>query len=120
MGLVFSETRDMARYSGFLGRAVEVQYRAGDICLPACGTFVGDSGRSIFLEQHYDQQGQLKNFRWEIPYQYIVRLEEAEPLPEPLVEPAGELLRAAADEDRALRASAARASSGSSLRPKTA
>jgi len=42
----------MARYSAFLGRFVDVQYRAGDICLPASGTFVGDSGRSIFLEQH--------------------------------------------------------------------
>ena len=67
----------MARYSAFLGHAVEVQYRAGDICLPASGTFVGDSGRSIFLEQHYEQRGQPKNFRWEIPYQCIVRLEES-------------------------------------------
>jgi len=66
----------MARYSAFLGRRVEVQYRAGDILLPASGTFVADSGRSIFLEQHLEQRGQEKQFRWEIPYQYIVRLEE--------------------------------------------
>jgi len=66
----------MARYSAFLGRRVEVQYRAGDILLPASGTFVADSGRSIFLEQHLEQHGQMKQFRWEIPYQYIVRLEE--------------------------------------------
>jgi hypothetical protein len=66
----------MARYSAFLGRKVEVQYRAGDILLPASGTFVADSGRSIFLEQHFEQKGQQKHFRWEIPYQYIVRLEE--------------------------------------------
>ena len=66
----------MARYSAFLGRRVEVQYRAGDILLPASGTFVADSGRSIFLEQHFEQRGQQKHFRWEIPYQYIVRLEE--------------------------------------------
>jgi hypothetical protein len=66
----------MARYSAFLGRRVEVQYRAGDILLPASGTFVADSGRSIFLEQHLEQRGQEKYFRWEIPYQYIVRLEE--------------------------------------------
>jgi hypothetical protein len=72
----------MARYSAFLGRRVEVQYRAGDILLPASGTFVADSGRSIFLEQHLEQHGQMKQFRWEIPYQYIVRLEErAEPPP---------------------------------------
>jgi hypothetical protein len=66
----------MARYSDFLGRRVEVHYRAGDILLPASGTFVADSGRSIFLEQHLLQHGQQKQFRWEIPYQYIVSLEE--------------------------------------------
>jgi hypothetical protein len=66
----------MARYSAFLGRRVEVHYRAGDILLPASGTFVADSGRSIFLEQSFLQRGQRKHFRWEIPYQYIVRLEE--------------------------------------------
>ncbi len=72
----------MARYSPFLGRRVEVHYRAGDILLPASGTFVADSGRSIFLEQHLIQHGQQKNFRWEIPYQYIVRLEEAKEPPD--------------------------------------
>ena len=66
----------MARYSAFLGRRVEVQYRAGDILLPASGIFVADSGRSIFLEQSFVQRGQQKHFRWEIPYQYIVRLQE--------------------------------------------
>ncbi|MGB9463695.1 MAG: hypothetical protein WBR10_01145 [Candidatus Acidiferrum sp.] len=72
----------MARYSAFLGRRVEVQYRAGDILLPASGTFVADSGRSIFLEQNFEQRGSMKHFRWEIPYQYIVRLEEKpEPAP---------------------------------------
>jgi hypothetical protein len=66
----------MARYSAFLGRKVEVHYRANDIILPASGTFVADSGRSIFLEQSFSQRGQQRHFRWEIPYQYIVRLEE--------------------------------------------
>ena len=66
----------MARYSAFLGRKVEVQYRAGDILLPASGIFVADSGRSIFLEQNFEQRGQHKHFRWEIPYQYLVRIEE--------------------------------------------
>ena len=66
----------MARYSAFLGRRVEVQYRAGDILLPASGIFVADSGRSIFLEQNFEQRGQHKHFRWEIPYQYLVRIEE--------------------------------------------
>jgi hypothetical protein len=69
----------MARYSAFLGRSVEVQYRAGDILLPASGTFVADSGRSIFLEQTVEQRGQHKHFRWEIPYQYLVRIEEKLP-----------------------------------------
>ncbi len=66
----------MARYSAFLGRRVEVQYRAGEILLPASGTFVADSGRSIFLEQNFEQRGQHMHFRWEIPYQYLVRIEE--------------------------------------------
>ncbi len=66
----------MARYSTYLGRRVEVQYRAGDILLPASGTFVADSGRSIFLEQNFEQHGQHRHFRWEIPYQYLVRIEE--------------------------------------------
>jgi len=75
--LPHADTRDsMARYSAFLGRRVEVQYRAGDILLPASGTFVADSGRSIFLEQNFEQRGQHKHFRWEIPYQYLVRIEE--------------------------------------------
>jgi len=67
---------NMARYSLFLGRRVEVQYRAGDILLPASGILVADSGRSIFLEQKFEQRGQHKHFRWEIPYQYLVRIEE--------------------------------------------
>lgn len=111
----------MARYSAFLGRAVEVQYRAGDICLPASGTFVADSGRSIFLEQHYEQLGQLKNFRWEIPYPCIVRLEEAE-LPRQSAAPASLSTEnsAIAEADRSpleapLQVNAARASSGSSV-----
>jgi hypothetical protein len=75
--LLVSDTEyRMARYSAFLGRRVEVQYRAGDILLPASGTFVADSGRSIFLEQNFEQRGQHKHFRWEIPYQYLVRIEE--------------------------------------------
>jgi hypothetical protein len=113
----------MARYSAFLGRFVDVQYRAGDICLPASGTFVGDSGRSIFLEQHYEQHGQPKNFRWEIPYQCIVRLDEAETFSTPL--PAGSLpAKEATSADESLRASSAHAGASAlfpiSGRPKTA
>ena len=115
----------MARYSAFLGRAVEVQYRAGDICLPASGTFVGDSGRSIFLEQHYEQHGQSKNFRWEIPYQCIVRLENADDS-ENAASPDSVLTAShPASTQDSLQASAAHASGGSTFlpiagRPKTA
>jgi len=75
-GTFAPETGGMARYSAFLGCTVDVHYRAGDVCLPASGTFVADSGRSIFLEQRFDQRGTQKTFRWEVPYQYIVRIEQ--------------------------------------------
>jgi hypothetical protein len=74
----------MARFSSFLGRLVEVQYRASDTLLPASGVFVADSGRSIFLEQSFEQRGQHRHFRWEIPYQHLVRIglvkQEEQPL----------------------------------------
>lgn len=66
----------MAQFSALIGRRVEVQYRAGDIVLPATGTLAADSGRSIFLEEHIEQRGQVKHFRWEIPYQCIMKIEE--------------------------------------------
>jgi hypothetical protein len=72
----------MARYSSFLGRRVEVHYRASDTLLPASGILVADSGRSVFLEQIFEQRGQHRHFRWEIPYQYLVKIgisEEEEP-----------------------------------------
>jgi hypothetical protein len=71
----------MAQYCKLLGRRIEVQYRAGDIFLPATGILVADSGKSIFLEEHFEQQGQVKSFRWEIPYPFIIRLEESVALP---------------------------------------
>jgi hypothetical protein len=46
--------------------------------LSATGTFSADSGRSIFLEQHLEQSGGRKYFRWEIPYPYIYRIAAAE------------------------------------------
>ena len=48
-----------------------MQYRVGEMLLSASGTFAADSGRSIFLEQHLEQRGTRKYFRWEIPYPYI-------------------------------------------------
>lgn len=112
----------MASYSQFLGRKVSVQYRAGDILVPASGTFVADSGRSIFLEQHIEQRGKRSYFRWEIPYVYIHRLEEvSEPLPDAAAAPAPE-----PPERRTAVAGAAQAAANTpsilplSRRPKTA
>jgi len=66
----------VAAYSDYLGSAVTVQYRLGDILLSANGVFVGDSGRSIFLEQHVEQRGRRNYFRWEIPYGNIHAIEQ--------------------------------------------
>jgi hypothetical protein len=54
---------------------VTVQYRLGDILLSATGVLAGDSGRSIFLEQHLEQRGRRNYFRWEIPYGSIHSIE---------------------------------------------
>ena len=59
-----------------LGKRVEVQYRAGDVIVPATGTLAADSGRSIFLEEKLVQRGQVKTFRWEIPYVCILSVDE--------------------------------------------
>ena len=68
----------MAKYSALLGRRVHVQYRAGDVNLPASGMMAADSGRSIFLEERFEKSGHVSSFRWEIPYQHIVRILEIE------------------------------------------
>ena len=60
-----------------------VTYRAGDIVLPATGNLAADSGKSIFLEESYQQQGNVKTFRWEIPYPCIVELNECPEIPRP-------------------------------------
>ena len=103
----------MASFAKFLGRKVTVQYRVGDVLLPATGTFAADSGRSIFLEQHVEQRGKRSYFRWEIPYQYIHRIEESEEIPEP---PAA--AKAAPPEPENSQASAA--SAGLGLSPSSA
>ena len=73
----------MARYSALLGRRIVVTYRAGDIILPATGKLAADSGKSIFLEESYQQQGSVKTFRWEIPYPCIMELSECPEIPKP-------------------------------------
>lgn len=73
----------MARYSAILGRRIVVTYRAGDIILPATGKLAADSGKSIFLEESYQQHGNAKTFRWEIPYSCILELNESPEIPKP-------------------------------------
>lgn len=100
----------MASYTQFLGRVVTVQYRASDVLLSAYGSFVGDSGRSIFLEQHVEQRGKRSYFRWEIPYQYIHRIEADSDVDEtPLSAPDAS---AEITGERAAAASAGQAASG--------
>jgi hypothetical protein len=101
----------MASYSQFLGRRVTVQYRIGDVVLPASGLFSADSGRSIFLEQHIEQGGKRSYFRWEIPYHSIHRIEE---MPEEAKEPEPALPDGQKDAGDKLRASAAAAGQASS------
>ena len=60
-----------------------VTYRAGDIILPATGRMAADSGKSIFLEESYHQQGHVRTFRWEIPYPCILELNEVPEIPRP-------------------------------------
>ena len=73
----------MARYSSLLGRRIVVTYRAGDIVLPATGKLAADSGKSVFLEESYQQNGSAKTFRWEIPYPCIMDLNECPEIPRP-------------------------------------
>ena len=64
-------------YSSFVGKRVEVQYRASDLHLTAVGTLVLDSRDSIVLEERFQQNGKHKVMRVEIPYQYIIRVVHA-------------------------------------------
>jgi hypothetical protein len=111
----------MARYSQFMGRRVEVQYRAGDIVVPASGLFVADSGRSIFLEENLEQRGP-KHFRWEIPYQCLVKIEEATAAPAIPIAATAVVAETAKGRSEATAATAAAAGSLLSLshKPKTA
>lgn len=101
----------MASFGHFLGRRVTVQYRVGDVLLPASGTFAADSGRSIFLEQHVEQKGKRSYFRWEIPYQYIHRIEAVEDGP---AEPASPNDAVAQPENSQAAAAGAASGSGTS------
>jgi len=64
----------MARYSSLLGQQVEARYRTGEIYLKVSGTLVSDSGRAIFIEETFSQDGRDKAMRVEIPYDYVIRV----------------------------------------------
>jgi hypothetical protein len=64
----------MGRYSSLDGKRVEAHYRAGEIQLSVIGTLVSDSGKSIFVEERFLQNGKQKTMRVEIPYEFIIRL----------------------------------------------
>lgn len=67
----------MTQFSALLGKRVDVLYRAGEIYLPASATLVADTGKSIFLEECVHHRERIRTFRWEIPYQHIMRLHES-------------------------------------------
>lgn len=67
----------MAKYCKLLGRRIEGQYRTGDIFPPATGNLATDSGKPAFLEEYFEQQGQVNSFRWEVPYHLVTHLEES-------------------------------------------
>jgi hypothetical protein len=67
----------MIRYSSFVGKRVEAQYRVADIHQKSVGTLVIDTGRSVIVEEHLVQGERKKTMRVEIPYEYVIRIVEA-------------------------------------------
>jgi hypothetical protein len=67
----------MARYSALLGKRVEAHYRAGDMQLSTIGTLASDTGKAIFVEEHFSSGGKEKTMRVEIPYAYLIQVAEA-------------------------------------------
>jgi hypothetical protein len=67
----------MIRYSSFVGKRVEAQYRVADIHQKSVGTLVIDTGRSVIVEEHLVQGGRKKTMRVEVPYEYVIRIVEA-------------------------------------------
>lgn len=58
---------------------MEAHYRAADIHLSAVGTLVDDTGKSVFVEERFSQNGKQKTMRVEIPYEYVIRIAEVQP-----------------------------------------
>jgi hypothetical protein len=81
----------MARYTAFVGKRVEAHYRAGDLQLSTIGTLASDTGKAIFVQEHFSSGGKEKTMRVEIPYSYVIRVVEvrdeaaqARPVPKPV------------------------------------
>jgi hypothetical protein len=72
----------MIRYSSFVGKRVEAQYRVAAIHQKSVGTLVADTGRHIVIEEHLLQGERKKTMRVEIPYEYVIRIVEASQSPE--------------------------------------
>ena len=61
-----------------VGKRVEAYYRASDLNMSAVGILVADTGKSISIEERFSQSGREKILRVEIPYEYIIRVVEAD------------------------------------------
>ena len=66
----------MARYTASVGKRVEVHYRAGVLQLSTSGTLTSDTGKAIFVQEHFSSGGKEKTMRVEIPYSYVIRVVE--------------------------------------------
>lgn len=71
----------MSKYESFLGKRVEVSYRTGYVYHSATGTVTVDNGSSVFIEDHFEQDGRKKMLRVEIPYECILNLIEVSAAP---------------------------------------
>ena len=67
----------MGRYTLFVGRRVEAQYRTANIHQRSVGRLVADTGEAVTIEEHFSQGGRNKTMRVEIPYEYVIRIVEA-------------------------------------------
>ena len=67
------------RYSSFIGKRIEAQYRVADIHQRSVGTLVSDTGESIVIEERFSQNGRSKTMCVEIPYSYVIHVVEAPP-----------------------------------------
>ncbi|MGH9698921.1 MAG: hypothetical protein ACRD5R_01335 [Candidatus Acidiferrales bacterium] len=64
----------MERFASFMGKRVQVHYRAADMNLSAVGNLVSDNGKSLFLEEKFSQSGRNKTMRVVIPHECVIRL----------------------------------------------